>query len=320
MPFLILKRFCHRERSGTGTHYLIDETSPKINFELFFDKNHGGVSTCYRQEGLIKAAFHKRGDMEMPGQYQDHMTGEYYETQEEALYQEKMHQEFFIDADDEERARRKREYELMDQERQRRLEEEAWRQYQAQLREQEERKRWRELPREQQIKEIVNNTLTWGVYEPVSTLSKVRIIFWGSCYVACMIALIWKSGGELDTFAALFFGIISFALLLIILRKSSCMKEEENGYKQILEAMKTAARNDRSSVLTINFSDTLELEQETAFLWRSIYIAAKYGFEIANPELQELYKKTKEELVRRNETQDLDWESLWNEKPKETAA
>lgn len=256
----------------------------------------------------------------MPGKYQDHVTGEYYETQAEALYQERLHQEFFIAADDEIRAARRKkkkmEHELMEQERQRNIEREAWRQYQAKLKEQEERKRWMALPREQQIKEIIDKTMAKSSYIPPTLFSPALSGF----FVVAIFAVLIKSAPKIDPIWSIIMFLFFIVGLVITKNALADYKTAKKKDDELIEEMKETARKTKSKALTIKLEGPLELKGSVYFLRHHIHFAAKYGFEVTNPELQALYNKVREKLARFNETQDLDWENLWNEKPRETAA
>lgn len=255
----------------------------------------------------------------MPGKYEDHMTGEYFETQEEALCQERMYQEFFIAADDEARAwrvRQQMEHERMERDRERTLQERAWKQYQAKLKEQEERKRWQGLPREQQIKEIIDTTMAKSSYIPPTIFSPALSGF----FVVVIFAVLIKSAPTIEPLWSIIMFLFFIVGLVITKNALADYKTAKKKDDELIEDMKEAARKTKSKALTIQLEGPLELKESVYFLRHHIHFAAKYGFEVTNPELQALYNKVREKLARFNETQDLDWESLWNEKPKETAA
>lgn len=255
----------------------------------------------------------------MSGPYQDHVSGQYYENQQEALYQERMHQEFFIAADDEARAwrvRQQMEHERMERDRERTLQERAWKQYQAKLKEQEERKRWQRLSHEQQLKAIIDNAMDSVMYHPTSKITRILIY---AVYATIFVFSIYMFIENKFGFTSLVWGVgIFFPCTLIMSTIYDDWQCELKSYDDLLEEMKETARKTKSKALTIQLEEPLDFKNNS--LKYRIYFAAKYGFEVTNPEFQELYKKNRKELVRRSKNQDLDWESLWNEKPKETAA
>ncbi|MGI6075241.1 MAG: hypothetical protein ACOYD9_02575 [Pyramidobacter sp.] len=259
----------------------------------------------------------------MSGPYQDPTSGQYYESQQEALYQQRMHQEFFIAANDEAQARRARqqmEYERMEQERQRTHEERAWKQYQARLEEQKRREQWLRLSPEQQWKSIVDRAKCWNLYEAPS---KLWTASWGCFFTVILVTIFLKYTDKLGTIGGIMWALAFLGVESFFLNSLTKAHEEEKKQLKILDKMKEVARRTQNKTLHVEFAKPFEfdkLNEDTEKLWRYMYVAAKYGFEVDNPELQEFYKKNREELVRRKDTRDIDWESLWNEKPKETVA
>lgn len=254
----------------------------------------------------------------MSGPYQDPVTGKYFNTRSEAEFSGMLHREMYFNDDGgvAERARQQMEYERMEQERQRNIEREAWKQYQAKLKEQEERKRWQGLSHEQQLKEIIDNAMDSGMYHPVSKITPMLIYAVYAVIFAITIYIFIKT--EFNSNTLLWCFLLFFPIICVMLATYSDWQCEQKKDNDLLEGMKETARKTKSKALTIQLEEPLDLKNNS--LKYRIYFAAKYGFEVTNPEFQELYKKTRKLLVRDCDTKDLDWESLWNEKPKETAA
>ena len=271
------------------------------------------------REILTKLDFHERGDMKMPIKYEDPVTGEYFDTESEADSSGMLHREMYFNDDGgaAARARQEMEEELMEQERQRNIERErAWKQYQAQLREQEERKRWQGLSHEQQLKEIIDNAMDSVMYHPTSKITRILIY---AVYATIFVFSIYMFIENKFGFTSLVWGVVIFFPCTILMSTIyDDWQRELKSYDDLLEEMKETARKTKSKALTIQLEEPLDLKNNS--LKYRIYFAAKYGFEVTNPEFQELYKKTRKLLVRDCDTKDLDWESLWSEKPKETAA
>lgn len=255
----------------------------------------------------------------MPIKYEDPVTGEYFDTESEADFSGMLHREMYFNDDGgaAERARQEMEEELMEQERQRNLQERAWKQYQAKLKES---KRWRELSREQQIKEIIDTTMAQGSYTPPTLFSTLL----SGLFVVVIFDALIESSPKIEplwSITMFLFFIVSLAITKNTLANYITAKKRDNELdNELIEEMKKIARETKSKALTIELPEPLGLEGSVVALRHYIYLAAKYGFEVTNPELQEFYKKNREELIRRKDTCDLDWESLWNEKTKETAA
>lgn len=263
----------------------------------------------------------------MSGPYQDHVSGQYYENQQEALYQERMHQEFFIAADDEARAwrvRQQMEHERMERDRERTLQERAWKQAlaeaRAKLEEQKRREQWLSLTPEQQWLSIANCAKCWDLYEAPS---KLWTAFWGCFFTVILLAIFLKYTYRLGTGGGIIWALVFLGVESFFLNSLTKAHEEEKKQLKLLDEMKEVVRRTQSKTLHVEFAKPIKFDKRAENiekLWRYMYVAAKYGFEVDNPELQEFYKKNREELIRRKDTCDLDWESLWNEKPKETAA
>ena len=254
----------------------------------------------------------------MPIKYEDPVTGEYFDTESEADFSGMLHREMYFNDDGgaAARARQEMEEELMEQERQRNLAERAWKQYQAKLKEQEERKRWMELPVEQKIKGITDKAMTLGTYNPPSL-----VLPFLSCFIVVGIFITFlKLNAKIDSLFSLLHLFILIGSIAIIEDLFSSYKATKKRDESFVEELKKIARETKSKALTIELPKPLELEGSAIALQYYIYFAAKYGFEVTNPEFQGLYNKLRKKLMRFDETQDLDWESLWNEKPKETAA
>lgn len=257
----------------------------------------------------------------MPGPYQDPVTGKYFNTRSEAEFQGMLHREMYFNDDGgaAARVRQQMEYERMEQERQRNIEREAWKQYQAKLKEQEERKRWMALPMEQKMKKIAAKAMVFGTYEPPTPFMAYLISIIAAGLVVSFLNFSIKMNSFwcfLHFFASL--GSIKFAKTAFSDYK--CRVKRDN---DLVKSMKETARKTKSNAITIEYKEPLELSKRDHCVYDlryHIYFIAKYGFKVTNPELQEIYNKTRETLRWRKEIQDLDWENLWNEKPRETAA